>query len=263
MEDDAIGAGNEFTELIRIMDTLRGEKGCPWDRQQDERTIVNYFLEEAYELVDAIYTNDINAISEELGDMLMELVFLARLYKEKHKLLMSQVVQGINQKMIRRHPHVFGEKSINEADEVINAWSKQKTNEKMRESLFDGISQSSPALLTAFQIGLRASIHGFDWTRAQEVLEKVKEEMGELEQAISENKGEEVLHEMGDVFFALANLSRHVDVNPELALKYANQRFISRFQYIEKKLKADGKSIDDATLEEMDKLWDESKQDDS
>lgn len=259
MEDDAMIAGEGFAQLVRIMDTLRGEKGCPWDRQQDERSIVNFFLEEAYELVDAIYANDKDAVSEELGDVLMELVFLARLFKEKQKLQMSQAVHGINQKMIRRHPHVFGKKSVNGTAEVIDSWNKQKHTEKKRESLFDGLSQSSPALLTAFQIGLRASMHGFDWAQAQEVLHKVKEEIQELEQAISEKKGEEVLAEIGDVFFALANLSRHLELNPELALKYANQRFISRFQYIEKKLEASGKTIDDATLEEMDQLWNESK----
>jgi len=205
---DAEKAGEKFAELIKIMDTLRGEDGCPWDRKQDERSIVNYFLEEAYETVEAVYNQDVPAISEELGDMLMEIVFLARIYKEKEEFQMGDVVKGINDKMIRRHPHVFGDKTTTGAADVIRTWNRQKTVEKNRNSIFDGISRTTPALLTAFQIGLRASLQGFDWKNADEVLPKVKEELAELEEAMAgQRKQDDVLEEIGDLFFALANLS--------------------------------------------------------
>jgi tetrapyrrole methylase family protein/MazG family protein len=170
------------------------------------------------------------------------------------------VVEGINKKMIRRHPHVFGEKRVKATAEVIRTWNKQKTSEKNRNSIFDGISRTTPALLTAFQIGLRASLQGFDWENAEEVLLKVREELGELEQALaSQQKQAEVLEEIGDLFFALANLSRHLGINPEVALKFANQKFISRYQYIEEKLKEQGKVPEQATLEEMEELYQRAK----
>ncbi len=256
---DAQRAGEKFTELVNIMDTLRGEGGCPWDRKQDEKSIVNYFLEEAYEAVEAIYQADFSAIVEELGDMLMEIVFLSRIYKEKEKFRMADVVEGINNKMIRRHPHVFGEKTTTNTADVITAWNKQKASEKNRGSLFDGISQVTPALLTAFQIGLRASLQGFDWEKAEDVLPKVKEELMELEKAVDKGKQEEVLEEMGDLFFALANLSRHLGINPEVALKFANQKFIGRFQYIEEKLKEQGKVPEQTGLDEMEQLYQQAK----
>jgi len=172
--DDAEKAGKRFTELVRILDVLRGENGCPWDRQQDEKTLVNYFLEESYEVIDSVFNKKPDSVAEELGDMLMEIVFLARLYKEKADFCMSDVVEGINRKMIRRHPHVFGDHSAADADEVTASWNRQKNTEKNRESLFDGISSCTPALLTAFQIGLRASLSGFDWSEAAAVIGKVK-----------------------------------------------------------------------------------------
>ncbi len=256
---DALRSGEKFTELVKIMDTLRGEGGCPWDRKQDERTIVNYFLEEAYEAVEAIYQANYPAVAEELGDMLMEIVFLSRIYKEKEQFQMADVVEGINAKMIRRHPHVFGEKTAKNTEDVISAWNKQKTAEKKRGSLFDGISSVTPALLTAFQIGLRASLQGFDWEKAEDVLPKVKEEFAELEEAVAKGKQEDMLEELGDLFFTLANLSRHLGINPEVALKFANQKFIGRFQYIEEVLKKQGRRMGQATLDEMEQLYQQAK----
>ena len=243
------------------MDTLRGEGGCPWDRKQDERSIVNYFLEEAYETVEAVYNDDFPAVAEELGDMLMEIVFLSRIFKEKEKFNMSEVVAGINDKIIRRHPHVFGDSEVEGTREVIRSWNEQKTSEKKRSSVFDGISGVTPALLSAFQIGLRASLQGFDWKTPEEVLPKVKEELQELEVAVEKGrKQEEVLEEMGDLFFALANLSRHLGINPELALKFANQKFMGRFRFIEEKLSEQGKTPEQVTLAEMEELYQQAKQ---
>ena len=256
---DAEKTGKHFGELVCILDTLRGEKGCPWDRQQDEKSIVNYFLEEAYEVVESIYQKNSKSVAEELGDMLMEIVFLARLYDEKSEFHMSDVIEGINQKMIRRHPHVFGAHQVSGPEEVITSWNKQKNSEKQRDSILDGISQCTPALLTAFQIGLRAHQVGFDWPDVSQVLSKVKEETSELEEAI-ENKGaQEIMEEIGDLFFALANLSRHLKVNPEIALQFANRKFISRFQTIEKKLKEQKREWEDASIEELEELWERVK----
>ena len=257
--EDAENAGRHFSELVRILDTLRGEKGCPWDRQQDERSIVNYFLEEAYEVVESIYNKNSKSVAEELGDMLMEIVFLARLYDEKSAFHMSDVVKGINQKMIRRHPHVFGTHKVSGSEEVVKSWNKQKNSEKPRDSIMDGISQCAPALLTAFQIGLRAHMFGFDWPDAPPVLDKVKEETSELEEAIESKDSQAILEEIGDLFFALAHLSRHLGVNPEIALQFANRKFISRFQAIEKELSEQGRAWEDTSVEELEVLWERAK----
>lgn len=257
--DDAAHAGREFTELVRIMDTLRGEKGCPWDRKQDEKSLANYFLEEVYEAIHALFKDDHDSLAEELGDVLMEIVFLARIFKEKGSFKMSDVIAAINQKMIRRHPHVFGEHEVNGADQVVEAWNKQKNSEKNRDSVLEGMSAYTPALLTSFQIGLRTSGQGFDWSDTKGAFEKMKEEILELEKAVEKGSKQEICDEIGDVFFALANVSRHLKINPEIALRLANQRFMERYRYIENRLKEQGEDINQVTLEVMDELWEESK----
>lgn len=258
--DDAEKAGKEFAELVRILDRLRGKNGCPWDRKQTARTIVNYFLEEVYEAVDAIAGHSAESIREELGDVLMEIVFLTRIYKEKGMITMTEVIQGINRKMIRRHPHVFGEhEKISTPEEVRDEWNRRKREDKSRRSVLDGLPLHTPALLEAFQLGLRAASYGFDWESVDGALEKVKEEIREMEDEIKKRNREKTAEEMGDLFFALANISRHLSVNPEVALKKANRKFIGRFQFIEQNLQKDNKNIEDATLDEMDHLWDKSK----
>ncbi len=257
--EDAEHAGKKFEELVRILDDLRGEKGCPWDKEQDERSIANYFLEEVYEAVDAIHANDSVALKEELGDVLMEVVFLARIFKEKEEFLISEVLDGINRKMIKRHPHVFSEKKIDTSDKVRDEWCQQKREEKERQSVLDGMACSQPSLLEAFQLGLRVSQVGFDWDDPLSALQKVKEELSELEEVLTTKEENEVFNEVGDLFFALSNVSRHLNVNPEIALRQANKKFMDRFRFIEGKLEEEGKAIDQASLEEMDKIWDEAK----
>jgi MazG family protein len=252
-------AGEKFAQLVEILDVLRSEKGCPWDREQDEKTIANFFLEEVYEAVEALYNRDYSSLSEELGDVMMEVVFLARIAKENGNFTMSDILEGINKKMIRRHPHVFGKKRKENSARVLQAWNKQKQSEKERESVFDGMSKSSPALLTSYQIGVRASSFGFDWSQSPDVLEKVKEEVAELEKAIQDKQKEEIFAEIGDILFSLANLSRHLDVNPEIALREANNKFIRRFRFIEDRLKQMGKELGQVDLEEMDRIWEEAK----
>jgi len=258
--DRAASAGNKFQGLVRILDTLRSEKGCPWDREQDEKSIANYFLEEVYEALEAINKNDTKALAEELGDVLMEVVFLARLYKEKGHFTISDVLGGINQKMIRRHPHVFGKKRLKSSKKVLDEWNRQKREEKERESLFDGRVKSLPSLLEAFQIGQKVSTYGFDWKSALDALQKIREEVSELEKALKAKRGMEIFKEMGDIFFSLANVSRLLDVNPEMALKQTNEKFINRFKFIEKKLKRSGRNLTQTSLEEMDKIWEEAKE---
>ncbi|MFO7865916.1 MAG: nucleoside triphosphate pyrophosphohydrolase [Candidatus Aminicenantes bacterium] len=258
--DDAQTAGRKFSELIRIIDRLRGEQGCPWDRKQTARTLVNFFLEEVYEAVDAVVTESTMDLKEELGDVLMEIVFLARIYKEKGQMTMTEVVEGINRKMIHRHPHVFEEqKKLSTAGEVRDEWNRRKKKDKSRRSLLDGIPRHTPALLEAFQVGSRAAAYGFDWENAEKVLEKAKEEWHEMEAAVKARDRSKTAEELGDLFFALAQTSRHLKINPEVALKRANLKFMRRFQYIEKKLHEKNKDLEEAGLEEMEALWLESK----
>jgi len=251
--------GQKFSRLVEILDILRGSEGCPWDREQTEKSIANYFLEEVYESIEALQAQDYSSLTEELGDVLMELVFLTRIAKEKGYFTMAEVLEGINKKMIHRHPHVFGKKRLKGSSEVGEVWNKQKKSEKERESIFDGITKSSPALLTTFLIGVRASSYGFDWSQSLDVLQKVKEEVAELEKAIQEKQEKQMMDEIGDVLFSLANVSRHLGVNPEIALKETNKKFLRRFRFIERKLKSEGKELGKASLEEMDRIWDEAK----
>lgn len=258
--DDAKLAGEKFEQLVKILDTLRGKRGCPWDKEQDEQSISNYFLEEVYEALEAIRKGDVSSVAEELGDVLMEVVFLARIYKEKKAFTMSEVVKNINQKMILRHPHVFGGKTIASSSEVLDAWNQGKQQEKKRQSLFDGIVKLAPSLHSAYQIGLRVSSYGFDWDSPSDALEKVKEEVSELESAMRTGTKEHLFQEIGDALFALSNVSRQLGINPEIALKKANEKFMRRFESLEKELAQRGKNLGEVSLEEMDEIWDQLKE---
>jgi MazG family protein len=257
--DETVAAGQKFQKLVEILDVLRGDEGCPWDREQDAKSICGYFLEEVYEAIDAVYEDDHKALAEELGDVLMEVVFLARIYKEEHKFTISDSLENINQKMIRRHPHVFASREKKTAQTVINDWQRQKKKEKNRGSFFDGLVKTSPALLEAFQTGRHASSFGFDWDHSLDALQKVKEEVSELEKALKDGRKEEVQQEIGDILFSMANVSRLSGINPELALKKANRKFVDRFRLVEQRLQKEGKSLDQASLEEMDRIWDNIK----
>ena len=257
--EDAEKAGVKFQQLVHILDELRGEDGCPWDREQDEKSITNYFLEEVYETVDAIHSGDAESLAEELGDVLMEVVFLARIFKEKDKFSVSDALEGINQKMIHRHPHVFAQKRMGTSDEVIDEWCRKKQEEKERKSVLDGIGRCLPSLLEAFQIGLRVSQIGFDWAKPLDALQKIKEEISELEGALKKNERDEVFKEVGDLFFAMSNVSRLLGINPEIALREANKKFTKRFRFIEEKLQEEGKKFRQVTLEKMDEIWEDAK----
>ena len=252
-----MGAGEKFEQLVNILKKLRSEEGCPWDREQTEETIINYFLEEVHETIDAILQGNIEGVKEELGDVLMEVVFLAQIYSEKNKFNISDSLSSIINKMIRRHPHVFGCEDIKTSREVVKNWEKIKKEEK-KDKDFNKLS-TSPALFQAYQIGQRASLHGFDWKRAKEAIEKVKEEIKELEKGIENKNKKEIEEEIGDLLFSLVNVSRLLGINPEFALRKTNKKFIKRFKYIEEKLKKEGREFSDVDLDYLDKIWEEAK----
>ncbi|MGD0782458.1 MAG: nucleoside triphosphate pyrophosphohydrolase [Candidatus Aminicenantales bacterium] len=252
-------AGEKFQALVDILAALRGPGGCPWDREQDEKSIAGYFLEEVYEAVDALYRGEPSALAEELGDVLMEVVFLSRLYEEKGAFTAADALDGINAKMIRRHPHVFGGEKIESSERVLDAWVRQKKNEKKRASPFDGLPVSAPALLAAFQIGQRAAQTGFDWPQAGDALAKVSEELREIEEAVAGGDPAAIEEEIGDGLFALANAARLLKVNPEIALRRALDKFKARFSALQKEFEARGPELEKATAAEMDAVWEEIK----
>jgi len=256
---EATRSGDKFQRLTDILARLRGPDGCPWDKEQDVRSLTDYFLGEVYEAVDALRNDDPRAVAEELGDVLMEVVFIARLYEEGGDFTVADVLEGINSKMVRRHPHVFGEEKLDSSAQVLNAWNQRKKEEKKRDSHFEGIPSTAPALQAAFEIGRKAAQFGFDWPAAAGALDKVREEIGELESAVAQGRTAEVAEEMGDCFFALACASRLLGIHPETALRHANAKFIGRFSALEARLQREGRVLGEATLDEMEKAWQEVK----
>jgi len=251
-----------FTELVKLIKTLRSEHGCPWDRKQTPETFHHYILEEYHELVHALNEGSHAEIADETGDLIFLVVFAAYMFEQQGIATLPEVLHGVISKMVRRHPHVFGEVKVRDAEDVIDNWAKIKASEKniqKRESLLDGIPRSLPALNRAQKLARRAAKAGFDWTKADEVLLKVDEELAELKQAIASGSQAEVREELGDLLFVVTNAARHLEVNSEAALNETSDKFERRFRYIEARLRSKGKSLEDADLQEMDRLWDEAK----
>ncbi|MFB3817755.1 MAG: nucleoside triphosphate pyrophosphohydrolase [Candidatus Methylomirabilales bacterium] len=252
-----------FGELVEIMARLRGEGGCPWDREQTHESIKPYLIEETYEVLEAIDERAPDKLREELGDLLLQVVFHARMAEETGAFDIRHVIASIAEKLRRRHPHVFGEVRADTAQEVLFNWEQIKQRERQaatgKASALDGVPRELPALLRAHRLQEKASRVGFDWKEAQEVYRKVEEELGELRAAMQQQRPERMEAELGDLLFALVNLSRFIAVNPEEALRKTIARFIARFRYIEEALARRGASLRDATLEQMDRLWDEAK----
>lgn len=246
--------------LLDVMARLRDpQAGCPWDVEQTFRTIAPYTVEEAYEVADAIERGDMAALKDELGDLLFQTVFHARMAEEAGRFDFGDVVESITEKMIRRHPHVFADADLRTAEEQTSAWEQQKAEEraaKGHESLLDDVPVGLPGLTRAVKLQKRAARVGFDWTKAKDVLEKIEEETRELADAMEDAAPDKIEEEFGDLLFVLANLSRHLKVDPEAALRRANEKFIRRFRYIEDAL---GDRISDASLDEMETLWTEAK----
>ena len=251
-----------FEELVEIMAKLRSEGGCPWDREQTHQTLRPYLIEEAYEVLDALDNGEDGDFRDELGDLLLQVVFHAQIAAEEQRFDIHDVARAINDKLVRRHPHVFGDTRADTADEVLTNWEKIKREEKGEEgpgSVLDGLPAGMPALLRAYRIQEKVARVNFDWDDVSAVIEKVGEEIVEVRTALEHGDRAKIEEEMGDLLFSLVNLSRHLNVSPEDALRRSNDKFIRRFRYIEAALELKGESLERATFEELDALWDEAK----
>ncbi|MGY4370641.1 ATP diphosphatase [Bradyrhizobium sp. LB1.3] len=263
----------DISRLIEIMAALRTPvTGCRWDLDQNFATIAPYTIEEAYEVVEAIGRGDLDDLCEELGDLLLQVVFHARMAEEQNAFAFGDVVEAITRKMIRRHPHVFVDKDGNLASShVKEVWDRIKAEEKAEraarrppeeishKSLLSGVKAGQPALTRAMELQRKASTVGFDWNDPRAVLAKIREEADEIEAALDRNDKHEIAEETGDLMFALVNLARHVDADPEAALRATNAKFERRFAYIERALEAQGRALEQASLAEMDALWNAAK----
>ncbi len=247
-----------FDDLVAIMTRLRGPKGCPWDRKQNHQTLLPYLIEETYEVVDTLHRRDYGALREELGDLLLQVVFHAQLANERKRFGIDDVADVICRKLIARHPHVFGKVKARTADQVLDNWEKIKLSEG-RKSLMDGVPKKMPSLLRAHRLQEKASKVGFDWKRKEEVWQKVVEEIDELHGAEKKRSHDQLEEEFGDLLFALVNYARFLKVNPESALSKSTKKFTKRFQRIEDEIRKRGKKLEHSTLEEMDTIWNEGK----
>lgn len=253
-------SSSHFQELIEIMRILRSPKGCPWDREQTLKSLKPYMVEECYEVWEAIDTGDPALIKEELGDLLFQIVFSCQITKEKLGFDMEDVAKTVKEKMTRRHPHVFGKTKVKNSDEVLSNWELIKKQERhAKASVLDGIPKHLPALLKAHRTQAKASRVGFDWNKVEEMMDKLEEEYGELKEAYREGNIEHVEEEMGDLLFSIVNVARGLKINPEDALHKTIRKFTKRFQYIEKKISERGEKMEEKSLKELDKLWDEAK----
>ncbi len=246
-----------FRKLLVVMDELRAN--CPWDKKQTLESLRYLTIEETYELSDSILERDMDGIKKELGDLMLHLVFYAKIASETNAFDIGDVLDNINTKLIHRHPHIFGDVKVKDAREVRDNWEKIKLQEKGNESVLSGVPGSLPAVVKAFRIQEKASGVGFDWDHAGQVWDKVLEELAELKEAESIGSHEEKENELGDLLFAIINYARFIDVNPEDALERTNKKFIKRFQFIEEKAKKVHKPLQDMTLQEMDLFWKEAK----
>jgi MazG family protein len=256
----------QIDSLLEIMVALRDpEKGCPWDIEQTFKTISAYTIEEAYEVADAIERMDMHDLKDELGDLLFQVVFHARMAEELGEFNFDDVARAISEKLVRRHPHVFGDEVAGSHEELHRAWEQQKKNERQakelkHKSVLDGIASTMPALRWSSKLQKRAAHHGFDWEDVAPVFDKLQEEIGELKAEIEhENNQERIADELGDILFACVNLSRHLDVNPEQALRDSNIKFISRFSVVEQLLQQDGRQMDNCSVEELEAYWQKAK----
>ncbi len=251
-----------FKELVELMSKLRGPGGCPWDGEQTHDSLKPYLIEETYEVIEAIDEGSPEMLKEELGDLLLQVVFHSELARERGEFDISDVMEGLINKLVSRHPHVFGDAEAKSAEDVLTQWYKLKAEEKKvkeRDSVLAGVPPHLPSLQRAHKISQKAARVGFEWGHIDQVFEKVKEEIMEFEQAVEKNSPEEMESELGDILFSLVNVGRFLEVNPEEALRKTISRFIKRFRYIEESLAQKGKDFKDTSLQEMDQLWNEAK----
>jgi MazG family protein len=248
-----------FDRLLTIMDELR--ERCPWDKKQTMETLRHLTIEETYELGDAILDNDLQEVKKELGDVLLHIVFYAKIGSETNDFDIADVCNDICDKLISRHPHIYGDVNVADEEEVKRNWENLKLKEG-KKSVLEGVPKSLPALVKASRIQDKVAGVGFDWEEPQQVFEKLQEELGELQHEVNQNNTEKIEEEFGDVLFSMINYARFLKVNPENALERTNKKFIKRFQYLESKAKEMNKSLKDMTLAEMDVFWNQAKESD-
>jgi len=260
-----------FDELISVMARLRAPGGCPWDREQTYASLAQYLLEEAYETFDAIHeaeeTGDTDNLREELGDLLLQVIFHSTIAAEKGDFTIDEVSAGVTQKLVLRHPHVFGDEKLERAQDVLDNWDTLKENERLasgkkvktQESILDEVPIHFPALLEALKVTKKAAKVGFDWKATADVFDKLNEEVMELKSAIEKTDQQNIEEEIGDLLFVIVNLARRLDIEPETALKRSNRKFRRRFRFIEKELESAGKTVGESGLEELDALWNVAK----
>jgi MazG family protein len=258
----------DIEKLAALVARLRGENGCPWDREQTRETLKPMLVEEAFETLDALDSDDPADLKEELGDLLFQVVFHAQIAREKGEFDLGDVIDRSHDKMTRRHPHIFGEADLKTSEDVLKNWEDIKASEKgitspsrpdSERSLLDGIPKKIPALYRAYQMTAKAARVGFDWRRLEDIFCKLNEEAAELKDAVSSKDMEQIAGEMGDLLFVAVNIARTLGVDPETALERSNRKFERRFRFIEKAVKQQGRELKDASLEEMDALWNEAK----
>lgn len=267
-------AGEWFDKLVAVQARLRAPGGCPWDREQTHESLRTYLIEEAYEVLEALESGNDKKFAEEMGDLLLQIVFHSQIASEEGRFTVAEVIREIHDKMVRRHPHVFGEKKAKDSAEVLRNWEQIKAEErkagakgkqagdgkeKASASILDGVSHALPATMEGFQLTRKASRIGFDWDEAGGVFEKMQEETAELKKAMGEAKSGKVEEELGDLLFAAVNLSRFLKVDPEIALKKANAKFTRRFHAMEELARKSGREFKDLPREEMEELWNASK----
>jgi XTP/dITP diphosphohydrolase len=246
-----------FNRLLDIMDELREQ--CPWDKKQTLESLRHLTIEETYELADAILNNDLQEIKKELGDVLLHIVFYAKIGSEKNAFDIADVANSISDKLISRHPHIYGDVKVKNIEDVKRNWEQLKLKEG-KNSVLEGVPKSLPAVVKASRIQEKVAGVGFDWEKPEQVWEKVQEELTELNEEIKAGNTENIEKEFGDVLFSMINYARFIDVNPENALEKTNKKFINRFQYLEKAAKKEGKQLSDMSLTEMDVYWEKSKE---
>lgn len=254
--------GEAFIRLYQTMARLRGPEGCPWDRAQTPDDLRNYILEEAYELIDAIRDRKPDVIRDELGDLLLQVVFLSRIYEEQGHFHLGDVAEHLEQKLIRRHPHVFGDETAETPEEVLQNWEERKARERGETSLTSRLLNRPhhlPALAEAWVIQRKAAQYGFDWPDIEGTLDKVFEEMEELKSSVHQEDRIRIEEELGDLLFSIVNIARKLNINPEIVLKQMNKKFVERFAYIERALQEQNLKFEQVDLETLDQLWEKAK----
>lgn len=247
--------GGSLSQLMKIVEKLRAPGGCPWDREQTQASLLPYFLEEIYEVIESVEEGNMELLKEELGDILLHVVFQASIGKENEDFTLQDSLNYVNEKLIRRHPHVFADAKAEGPFHAKQNWEAAKHDEKKRESRLDGVPGTLPALTRSQRLQEKASYAGFDWKKVEQVWEKVHEEIGELKEAEEKGITEQIEEEIGDTLFSIVNLSRFLGISAETALRKTNRKFTSRFAQVEKELKKRGKKVEDSSLEEMDEIW--------